>query len=44
MPIVASRFQPPAFLRNGHIQTILQRSLLFKVRLEQAEPIQSNLP
>jgi predicted alpha/beta-fold hydrolase len=23
MPIVASRFQPPAFLRNGHIQTIL---------------------
>ena len=23
MPIVASRFHPPAFLRNGHIQTIL---------------------
>src|SRR5258708_7917983 len=23
MPIVASRFQPPAFLSNGHIQTIL---------------------
>jgi predicted alpha/beta-fold hydrolase len=23
MPILASRFQPPAFLRNGHIQTIL---------------------
>jgi uncharacterized protein len=23
MPIVASRFDPPAFLRNGHVQTIL---------------------
>jgi len=23
MPILASRFHPPAFLRNGHIQTIL---------------------
>jgi predicted alpha/beta-fold hydrolase len=23
MPILASRFQPPAFLSNGHIQTIL---------------------
>jgi predicted alpha/beta-fold hydrolase len=23
MPILASRFRPPAFLRNGHVQTIL---------------------
>ena len=23
MPVLASRFHPPAFLRNGHIQTIL---------------------
>src|SRR6478752_6799064 len=23
MPILVSRFHPPAFLRNGHIQTIL---------------------
>jgi predicted alpha/beta-fold hydrolase len=32
MPLVPSRFQPPSFLRNGHVQTILPVLLQRRVR------------
>jgi predicted alpha/beta-fold hydrolase len=34
MPIVPSRFQPPLYLRNGHVQTILPVLLPRRVRLK----------
>jgi hypothetical protein len=33
MPLVSSRFQPPWFLRNGHVQTILPVLLQRRVRV-----------
>jgi len=33
MPIVASRFHPPAFLHNGHVQTILPMLLLRRLSI-----------
>jgi len=41
MPIVASRFHPPAFLRNGHVQTLVsafaRRRLNIAMELERLE-------
>jgi predicted alpha/beta-fold hydrolase len=34
MPLVSSRFQPPYFLRNGHVQTILPVLLPRRVRAD----------
>src|SRR3981189_3114323 len=33
MPILASRFHPPAFLHNGHVQTILPMLLLRRLSI-----------